>query len=587
MKYNSVPLKVGGLVAAAVMCITAAVPPLSLNWVNDARAVRALNQSQLASLQHVQQLLVDAETGQRGYVITGQEEFLLPYEVAVATLPGELHLLELRYANESPSERKTVREILQHAQLKLAELTRTVQLRRTGSFAAVQSIVTDGEGRREMEEVRQRIDKMSKDEADGLASLDAALNDKIWRAMLLSLVGTFMTIGLLVFLASSMLRALRERERAMTQASHVSTQLTEGMSVLRRRNQEVSTLGEMSRVLQTQMSLLESLEVASVFCTRLLPGTQGEVYLFRNSADLLELAGRWGTDVGEAAGEMMEPSACWSLRRGQMHCCLQAGDLRCHHLPPQEGDSAFDLCLPLISYGEVLGLMHVHGSATAVTPPGSIEQVSTMAQAIAEQVALTLSNAKLRQVLRDQSIRDPLTGLYNRRYMEETLARELARAARHRTPLALVVADLDHFKRINDAHGHATGDTVLRAAARQMAALVRTGDVACRYGGEEFVLILPECSKEAAITKAEELAGRLRTLAVGVEVGQANDAASAIRVTASFGVAGSVEDGSDPVALFEAADRAVYAAKRAGRDRVMPAGASREPIHALLAKNGS
>jgi diguanylate cyclase (GGDEF)-like protein len=572
MTYNASPLKLGGLIAAAVMCFTAAVPPLSLSWVSDARAVRARNQNQLASLQRVQQLLVDAETGQRGYVITGKEEFLLPYQMAVATLPGELHLLELRYADESPSERETVREILSRTQSKLAELARTVEMRRTGGFGAVQPIISAGEGKRDMDEVRQRVAQLSMTEAQGLIALDAELNNKIWRAMLVSLASTGLTLGLLTLLATRMLRALRERERAMEQARRTSDQLTEGMGVLQRRNQEVSTLGEMSRVLQTQMSLMESLEVASVFCTRLLPGTAGEIHLFRNSADLLELAGRWGDAPADArGGEMMEPSACWGLRRGQMHCCTRPGDLRCSHLPPLAGDGSFDLCQPLISYGEVLGLIHVHGSAAAVAPPASMEQLAAMTHAIAEQVALTLSNAKLRQVLRDQSIRDALTGLYNRRYMEETLARELARAARHRTPLALVVADLDHFKKINDTHGHATGDAVLRIAARQLAALVRSSDVVCRYGGEEFVLILPDCSKEAAIAKAEELAERLRSLAVGVDGAQDDPAGTAIRVTASFGVAASAEDGNDPRVLFEAADRAVYAAKRAGRDRVAAA----------------
>jgi diguanylate cyclase (GGDEF)-like protein len=574
MTYSISLLKISGLVAAVVMCFTAAVPPLSLSWVREARSVRALDQDRLASLQRVQQLLIEAETGQRGYLISGLEEFLQPYQLAVAALPAELHLLERRYANHSPSERETVSEILHYAQLKLAELARTVQLRRTGGFAAAEPIVSGGEGKREMDEVRQRVAKLSAAEAEGLTTLDIELNDKIWRAMLISLGATALTIAGLVLLTFRTLSALREREDAMAQARRTSDQLSAGMTVLRRRNEEVSTLGEMSRVLQTQMSLRESLEVASVFCTRLLPDTKGEIYLFRNSADLLELASRWGAGADEAVGEMMEPSACWGLRRGQMHRCEQAGDLRCPHLSPPANDGSFDLCLPLISYGEVLGLMHVRGDAAGLAPTASTEQLGAMAHAMAEQVALTLSNTKLRRVLRDQSIRDPLTGLYNRRYMEETLARELARATRHRTTLALVVADLDHFKRINDTHGHATGDIVLRAAARQIAAHVRAGDVACRYGGEEFVLILPECSKEAAIAKAEELAERLRKLTLSVEEGRAPNDALPIRVTASFGVASSGEDGNDPAALFEAADRAVYAAKRAGRDRVMPAVAS-------------
>jgi diguanylate cyclase (GGDEF)-like protein/PAS domain S-box-containing protein len=172
---------------------------------------------------------------------------------------------------------------------------------------------------------------------------------------------------------------------------------------------------------------------------------------------------------------------------------------------------------------------------------------------------------KLEEMLRNQAVRDPLTGLFNRGYLDETLTREIARVVRTSLPLSLVMLDLDHFKRLNDTFGHPAGDDVLRQCARLLMNSVRRDDVACRYGGEELVLILPDMDVERAVERAEHLRAAIGQLAItagGRSVGA---------VTASFGVAGFPVHGEGGLALLAAADAALYQAKTRGRDRVVVA----------------
>jgi diguanylate cyclase (GGDEF)-like protein len=214
-----------------------------------------------------------------------------------------------------------------------------------------------------------------------------------------------------------------------------------------------------------------------------------------------------------------------------------------------------------MAYGEVLGLLQIRAPDRLA---GQAQGLAITAQTIAEQVALSLSNAKLRQVLRDQSIKDPLTGLFNRRYMEETLARELARAERQKRPLSVIVVDVDHFKKINDTHGHPAGDAVLRKAGQYLGSVVRDSDVACRFGGEEFILILPDCHRDDAVIKADELRERLSLLSF-------SEGGAGIQITASLGVAAFPLDAIESQGLVQAADAALYAAKKQGRNRVVAA----------------
>ena len=168
----------------------------------------------------------------------------------------------------------------------------------------------------------------------------------------------------------------------------------------------------------------------------------------------------------------------------------------------------------------------------------------------------------LQSKLREQAIRDPLTNLFNRRYLEETLDRELSRAARESYPVCVIMIDLDHFKRINDTYGHEAGDLVLKAIADALSEHSRRGDFACRYGGEEFVVVMPNIGLETAYERAENLRQSLNLLSVPYEY-------YSLSVTISMGIAGYPENGQTREAILRAADQAMYAAKDAGRDHIL------------------
>lgn len=184
---------------------------------------------------------------------------------------------------------------------------------------------------------------------------------------------------------------------------------------------------------------------------------------------------------------------------------------------------------------------------------------------MADGVALAVANLRLREALRQESIRDPLTDLFNRRYMEESLERKVLRALRNQQPVGIIMLDIDHFKRINDTYGHATGDAVLRQLGDFLKEHTRGDDIACRYGGEEFTLILPEATREQTRLRAEQLRQDFKTLRIQ-HGGQVLDL-----ITLLFGVAAYPDHGTTRDAVLRAADTALYRAKHAGRDRVVVA----------------
>lgn len=163
-----------------------------------------------------------------------------------------------------------------------------------------------------------------------------------------------------------------------------------------------------------------------------------------------------------------------------------------------------------------------------------------------------------RDELRTMATRDPLTGLYNRRYLTDALMSKVARAKRHSDALSVIMADVDYFKKINDTHGHLVGDEVLKSVAQTLSEGARREDIVARFGGEEFILVMEHCSTEDARLKAEELRQKIQLLHP-----------KELDVTSSFGVAGLSETISDCTLLFTAVDKALYEAKESGRNRVV------------------
>lgn len=227
--------------------------------------------------------------------------------------------------------------------------------------------------------------------------------------------------------------------------------------------------------------------------------------------------------------------------------------------PDLQADPHAEVSLPLRAAGEVVGVIRI---VTAQLHDFSARDIA-LVSAIADQVGTAIERAQLYETLRDQSIRDPLTRLFNRRYMEETLEREIHQAIRRRLPLGILMIDLDHFKQFNDTYGHDGGDTLLRALGEFLQSHIRASDIACRYGGEEFLLIMPDTTLEAAKQRAEQLSQAIRALEVSHEGKPLG------KVTLSIGVAIFPEHGEDGNAVVRAADEALYEAKEAGRNRVM------------------
>jgi diguanylate cyclase (GGDEF)-like protein/PAS domain S-box-containing protein len=329
---------------------------------------------------------------------------------------------------------------------------------------------------------------------------------------------------------------------------------------LKKRSERAAMLAKMGELLQSCISRDEVFAAALGYAPRIFPAVPGAMAILDASRNLAEVIGSWSDCRLPAL--VFEPASCWALRTGLPHLVL-AGDSTapCAHA---EGVKNTYLCTPILAQGETLGI--VHFQSTDETPRMDASELS-FKTTFAAQVGLSIANIRLRDALRTQSVRDALTGLYNRRYLEETLEREVQRAARAAQSLGLLMIDLDHFKNFNDTYGHDAGDAVLRETALFLAKGIRAEDFVCRFGGEEFVVILPTADLESSRARGERLRLKMRELTImyqGKSLGM---------VTISVGVAVLPEHGRSPKELMAAADAALYQAKRGGRDVVVVASA--------------
>jgi len=354
--------------------------------------------------------------------------------------------------------------------------------------------------------------------------------------------------------------------RAATSAAEHARSLNELVSELQRRTNEMTALNELGSLLQSSATVDEVFAVVGSSGKKLFVTSLGGVlYLFKSSRNLLEWSASWG--IADNSEKIFAPSACWSLRRGQPHWSPSTeGTIRCAHL--KDAAVANYLCVPLIAQGDTLGVLQlVYGlkqnEAGAAEIDGMHPSERRLAVAAASQIALSIASLRLRESLRDQSIRDPLTGLFNRRFMQECLDRELLRGTRKNRSLAVIFIDVDHFKRFNDVFGHEAGDQVLRSMGDFFRSHFRGDDIICRYGGEEFAIILPESSAQDAASRAELLRITARTLKL-----KHNDV-TLDPVTLSAGIAGFPEHASSARELLQVADACLYEAKKSGRDRII------------------
>lgn len=370
----------------------------------------------------------------------------------------------------------------------------------------------------------------------------------------------------------TIVRDISDRKLAEQALQQANQKLIDSVKQLEERNQEIALLASLSDMLQVCLTIDEAYRALAELVQPLFPEVAGGVFVISASKHLVEVVASWG-DKALLSQAMFTPNECWALRRGRSH--LVSSDqpgMRCQHIykPFEAADGASaihaaapaeTLCVPMMAQGDALGVVYL-----ATAQRGWFTHAKEqLAVTVSEHIALALANLKLREALQQQSIRDALTGLFNRRYMEESLERELRRAERKQQSLGIIIFDVDYFKRLNDTYGHEAGDTVLRELGLFIQSQIRGSDIGCRYGGEEFLLILPEASLEVTRQRAEQIREGFKHLNLQ------NRRQPLGTVTMSLGVAVFPKHGLTGAAVIQAADAALYRAKHEGRDRVVSA----------------
>jgi len=601
-----------GLMLLAVVAVTV-IELVVASAAQNANALESQNRAVVRATTSILDDLQDAETGQRGYLLTRDPTYLQPYDAAQAHVRTDL--TSLVAATTLPDSADLVRQLLPVVRDKLSTAERTVRLERSGHHSEALSLVLSGNGKAQMDEARRLIAKINAGEArlrdERQATLTALQTRTLW---LLVIGGAVLAVFMLAVTWTSV-RRLRDtmawlqarladiREQRVTTAegltgfeelgpiaaefddlvhrlydererrTHTEEQLRQKNDALaeqqaaeQRRADTLDVVRKLSYRLSGCVTEDEFNEVIERMLPAAVDNVPGVLFVFDHSRRFLTRVTQWGNPSG--AMEAFAPADCWALRRGRAHHVRNVRlDIVCAHA---RGNAAAYSCTPLSAQGETIGLLHLQSRPDG-TGPAEAELL-----VLSEMLAITLANVRLRESLQTASLRDPLTGLFNRRYLHEAWDLESARSARDGRPIALLMLDVDHFKGFNDSFGHDAGDRVLKLVAEALQEGTRAGDVVCRFGGEEFVILMIDANDENALMRAEAL--RLAVKAIALPLGPQRLGS----ITISIGIATFPLAGRSFDEVQKAADVALYAAKNGGRDRVEIAEPNRVPLPEAL-----
>ncbi|SEN04406.1 diguanylate cyclase (GGDEF) domain-containing protein [Sphingomonas gellani] len=542
--------------------------------------------------------LREAESGQRGFVITRNPAYAQTFAERVDSSARNITAV-VRLTQDDPLQHARAREIALLMKQRSAFLQQPLQFARRGDFTSAVAFIVSGRGRELMDAISVRATGFLDEERAIQMARQTAADQRIVNGKRLAIIGA-VAVALLVMgscallirgirrpldtvlramtalgqgkqdtridtamgsrefsqlaegynaMAARLRRAVADRGDSERQLHVVNAELQQNTVALRERGDVIELLGGMAHRMQAARTDDELAQIIRVFVPRVLPDMPGALFAHNNSRNCLVPVASWGGT--EVPAEGFAPERCWALRRGQSHCVTEPGrDIVCGHAAEDE----IYHCEPLLAGGEVIGVLYLRGRVES--------ENSFRMKVLVENIASALVNHRLQRSLREQTIRDPLTGLFNRRYMEETLKLEIARASRAGTPLSLVMCDVDHFKRFNDEFGHDAGDLVLQTVATEMRKRFRDGDIVCRFGGEEFTIIAPGSTAEAIASRVEAV----RCAITALNIRQGGRALGSTSM--SFGIATwtrtMAQDGST---LVQAADLALYQSKREGRNR--------------------
>ncbi|MFT8418003.1 MAG: diguanylate cyclase [Acetobacter sp.] len=584
---------VGSIVSINLVCLSG----LLLSASNNMIASFEWNAHRQKITEVVSETLSDlreAQAEERGYLLTTDASFVKDFDDRVASALSKVNMLE-QLVQDNPIQHERAQSLQIATNERIDTLTKQITLARQGHFDEARSRVIVGQGRVDMAIIVQKADEIRETERELLIAREATAKAHVdWNRKLViggCLIIVLLVNGLLFVVLNGMRRSVSQIGRAMSdfgngnravrvdekmgctefdmlaqgyntmaarldaamQAQEASDhKLLKANTELKRNNEAMELLGEMAHRLQAARTSAELSAIICAFVPRVLPNIPGALYTHNHTTNQLERIAQWG-DMPVGCNDL-HPSSCWALRLGQSHSVsAPGGDVVCQHV---DSDVSIYHCEPLFASGEVVGLLYLQSHVE--------EENRFRLVALVENIASALVNQNLQKNLLEQTIHDPLTGLYNRRHMEEALNAEITTASRNSTALGLIMADIDHFKHINDEFGHDAGDMVLRTIANEIQNSFRSNDIVCRFGGEEFLIITTAHPINALVQRVESLRDSLSRLEPhynGLALG---------KITMSFGIA--MWDKSLPPetsALIRKADAALYQAKKDGRDRIV------------------
>jgi diguanylate cyclase (GGDEF)-like protein len=498
------------------------------SWLEHTHEVLSSLQSQSQSLDRV------GYTTQL-YEAKGDAADLRSAQAAVASMEVRVTTIQ-RLVQDNPSQSRHAREL----EVAVQQLSQSMEyVRRTRNLP---------EG--EILETRSVISIIQEEERNLLKQRTDESQHTTVRTLLLESVFLGLSLVVVMVLFGFLLRDAFNRRAS-------DGKLSSTIDALKRRSWEAVLLKSARDELQLCVTFEDAQTCAVRHLQELVPGSSGATLIINNSRNMLEVAASWNNP--DSLSDVFGLDTCCGLRTGRPRWRRPGeSEINCNHFsgPPPENY----VCIPLAAHGDTLGFVYMAAPTPEIAELALCRE--TLLEEMVELASMSFAGLKIRAKLESESIRDSLTGLFNRRFMEVALERELIRSARRSAPLALLMLDVDHFKTFNDSFGHEAGDSVLREVAQCFSNSVRSEDIICRYGGEEFVIILPEISQQLALERAEQIREQVSNLRIQYK-GQVLRT-----ISISIGVAMYPDPASDVHDLLRMADGALYKAKHAGRNRV-------------------
>lgn len=526
-------------------------------WLHYRAAMRLRNASQWvrhtyvvsASLERESQRIDRIEPAVKLYQLTRDEDqFRIAETNAVSLYSNSLDLQEL--VKDNPEQIRLARQLTVQASV----LVSTIDgLTPRSPLPSVQML-----------RCRQTISLMQRAETELLSQRSDLRDAEDRNGEIVGVSSTLFSLVIVVVLFGFLVRDLRQRHGYQKQLSDTNDQFAETVRALERRARETELMADARNELQLCMNAQQAQASVARSLEKLLPATCGAIGAINSSLQQVEIVASWNNPVRLLEAYPLE--SCCGLRSGHARWRKpNLSEVNCGHFTAETPERY--LCMPMAAHGETLGMVYVECPSGGVA--AMVEEQSPLLLEMIEMASMTIASLNLRSRLEHQSVSDGLTGLFNRHFMEIALERELRRADRQRTSVALLMVDVDHFKKFNDDFGHQAGDSILRKVAEILKDTVRGEDVVCRYGGEEVVAILPDLSFESALERAQQLRRKVSEARPHVR-GEGLHG-----VTVSIGVAMYPQHADSAETLVRAADRAMYEAKHQGRNRVVAARGNR------------